>query len=169
MIDAVTVAERPHVDGTQKKTTRTTALRFRVLHTDILSQWLVWCDELHCNVAVGHFHARQDEARADEAQARADRVERGLLDPELDADVYGGNAGEHDAVESSGDSLARADEIAALESARKVVEVVDGVAFAGKLAHLTAHPTDNPELLRAMQRMNAHMQPFMTPMTSRRW
>ena len=64
---------------------------------------------------------------------------------------YGGNAGEHDAVESSGDSLARADEIAALESARKVVEVVDGVAFAGKLAHLTAHPTDNPQLLRAMQ------------------
>ena len=92
-----------------------------------------------------------------------DRVERGVLDPELDADVYGGNAGEHDTVESSGDSLARADEIAALESARKVVEVIDDVAFSGKLAHLTARPTDNPELLHAMQRMHAHMQPFHGP------
>ena len=138
------------------------------MHTDIASQWLVWSDELHCNVAVGHFHARQDEARADEAKARTDRVERGLLDPELDADVYGGNAGEHDAVESSGDSLARADEIAALESARKVVEVVDGVAFVGKLAHLTARPTDNPELLRAMQELTPTYSLSMAPMTIRR-
>ena len=159
----VRVVARPHVDGTQKQTTRATALRFMVIDPGIVSQWLVWSDELHCNVAVGHFHAREDEARADKAQARADRVERGLLDPELDADVYGGDAGEHDAVESSSDSLALADEIAALESARKVVEVVDGVAFAGKLAHLTARPTENPELLRAMQRMNAHLQPFHDP------